>query len=136
VSGIDGAILKGKAGQSATVTTTAGNYAYYDGTSMATPHVAGAAALVWSHDTGCSNADIRSALDSTAADLGPAGRDVAYGFGLVQASDAVDYLGTDCGGGGGGGGQCDFLPAGTSCEADSECCSSTCKGKPGSKTCK
>ena len=28
------------------------------------------------------------------------------------------------------------LPIGAGCEADSECCSNKCKGKPGSKTCK
>jgi len=139
VSGADGAVLEGKTGQSATVTTTIGNYAYYDGTSMATPHVAGVAALVWSHDTSCSNDQVRTALNSTAADLGAAGRDVAYGYGLVQASDAVAFLGQDCGGGGGGGGgggQCDFLPKGASCSSDDQCCSSACKGKRDSKTCK
>jgi serine protease len=138
VSGDDGAILEGKTGQSATVTTTIGNYSYYDGTSMATPHVAGVAALVWSQDISCTNSDIRSALTSTAVDLGTAGRDNAYGYGLVQASDAVDFLGADCGSGGGGGGgeQCDLLPQGASCSSDSECCSSTCKGKPGRKSCK
>jgi len=141
ISGIDGQILQGKVGLPATVTTTPGDYAYYDGTSMATPHVAGAAALVWSQDTACSNADVRSVLDSTAADLGSAGRDNAYGFGLVQAADAsVALLGLSCGGSGGGGGggdQCgDLLPLGASCSADSDCCSNTCKGKPDSKTCK
>ena len=136
VSGTDGATLEGKTGQSTTVTTTIGNYSYYDGTSMATPHVAGVAALVWSQDTACSNDQIRNALTSTAADLGAAGRDTAYGYGLVQAFDAVTFLGDDCGGGGGGGGQCDLLPQGASCSSDSECCSSTCKGKPGGKTCK
>jgi serine protease len=142
VSGTDGVNLKSRIGSSATVTTTPGNYSFYDGTSMATPHVAGAAALVWSQDTACSNADVRSALDSTAIDLGAAGRDNAYGFGLVQAADAAGaLLGLNCGGsggggGGGGGGSCDLLPTGASCSVDSECCSSTCKGKPGSRTCK
>lgn len=138
VSGIDGAILDGLIGQSATVTTTIGNYSYYDGTSMATPHVAGVAALVWSHDITCSNTQIRSALTSTAADLGTAGRDNAYGYGLVQAADAVAFLGDNCGlsGGGGGGEQCDLLPKGASCSANNQCCSGSCKGKSGRKTCK
>jgi len=136
VSGVDGAILEGKTGLTATVTTTIGNYSYYDGTSMATPHVAGVAALVWSQDTSCSNTDIRGALTSSAMDLGTAGRDNAYGYGLVQASDAVVSLGTDCGGGGGGGGQCELSPKGASCSSDAECCSNSCKGKSGSKTCK
>jgi len=144
ISGDDGNYLIANGlGQPATVTTTIGNYSYYDGTSMATPHVAGAAALVWSQDTACSNADVRSALDSTAIDLGADGRDIAYGFGLVQAVEARDALlalncgGGSGGGGGGGGDQCgDLLPLGAACSADSECCSSTCKGKPGSQTCK
>jgi hypothetical protein len=34
----------------------------------------------------------------------------------------------------GGGGSCD--PAGASCTSNSECCSNSCKGKPGSKTCR
>ncbi|MDX2427322.1 MAG: S8 family serine peptidase [Xanthomonadales bacterium] len=133
ISGTDGAVLGGKLGQSATITNTAGHYAYYDGTSMATPHVAGVAALVWSHDLSCTNADIRNALASTAFDLGTAGRDNAYGYGLVQAEDAV--LGLDCGGGGGGG-QCDLLPQGAACSDGAQCCSGNCKGKRGAKTCK
>ena len=48
---------------------------------------------------------IRNALAATAEDLGDAGRDNAYGFGLVQAADAVTYLDDNgCGGSGGGGG--------------------------------
>ncbi len=136
VSGDDGSALLGRLGQASTVTTDVGNYAYFDGTSMATPHVSGVAALVWSQDASCSNNDIRSVLTSTAVDLGPAGRDNAYGFGLVQAADAVTALGTDCGGGGGSGGGCTLLPVGASCTADSQCCSSKCKGPSGGKTCK
>ncbi len=140
VSGDDGATLIGLTTQSTTVTTAVGNYAYFDGTSMATPHVSGVAALVWSKDPGCSNNDIRSVLDSTAKDLGATGRDNAYGFGLVQAADAVFELGDDCGGGGGGGGDsgdsCTLLPVGASCTADSACCSGKCKGRSGGKTCK
>ena len=97
ISGEDGAALSAAVGQSATVTVNAGNYAYFDGTSMATPHVAGVAALVWSNHPAKSNSDIRAALGATAADLGPAGRDVAYGYGLVQAKAASDFL---AGGGG------------------------------------
>lgn len=73
------------------------NYEYYDGTSMATPHVSAVAALIWSADPTATNAEVRQALTATARDLGPAGRDHAYGYGLVQAADALAYLG---GGGG------------------------------------
>ena len=98
ISGEDGqSLLLGALGQTAGVTVAAGNYAYYDGTSMATPHVSGVAALVWSHNPDWTNAQIRQALQSTAQDLGASGRDNAYGYGLVQAKAALDALG---GGGG------------------------------------
>ncbi len=104
VSDTDGAAMLGKLGQSTTVTIGAGNYAYFDGTSMATPHVSGVAALVWSHHLNCSASEIRNALSATAEDLGAAGRDDFYGYGLVQAKDAVDYLTANpCNGGDGGG---------------------------------
>ena len=67
--------------------------AYYDGTSMATPHVSGVAALVWSHCPGCANTEIRLALQTSARDLGEEiGKDDTYGYGLVQAKAALDYL--------------------------------------------
>ena len=68
-------------------------YEYYDGTSMATPHVSAVAALIWSKYPTLTNVQIRNAMTSTAMDLGAAGRDVYYGFGLVQAKDALDLLG-------------------------------------------
>lgn len=107
VSDTDGQAMLGQLGTLASVSIGEGNYAYFDGTSMATPHVAGVAALVWSHYPQCSNLQIRAALRTTAQDLGVAGRDDAYGYGLVQAKAAVDYLAANgCGGAGGGGGGC------------------------------
>ncbi len=70
-------------------------YRTWDGTSMATPYAAGVAALVWSHHDTCSANQVRQALTQTATDLGDAGRDDAYGFGLVQAQAASDYLTTE-----------------------------------------
>lgn len=77
----------------AQVSTAGGpGYANYDGTSMATPHVAGVAALVWSANPAWTNKQIRNALGATAEDLGTAGRDTSYGYGLVRAKAALDYL--------------------------------------------
>jgi len=67
-------------------------YESWDGTSMATPHVSGVAALIWSANLGWTNVEIRDAMNATALDLGAAGRDNAYGYGLVQAYDALQLL--------------------------------------------
>lgn len=84
-------------------TGSQGNYGTMSGTSMASPHVAGVAALVWSHHSSCSAAQIRNALNDSAQDLGTSGRDVRFGYGLVKAKDAIDYLTTNgCDGSGGG----------------------------------
>lgn len=80
------------------LTKPASGYDHFDGTSMATPHVSAVAALVWSSDTTRSNVDIRNALTQTALDLGAAGRDNAYGYGLVQAHSAWQFLGGAGGG--------------------------------------
>ena len=65
-------------------------YWFFQGTSMATPHVAGVAALVISKGViGPDN--VRAALENTAEDLGTAGRDNTYGWGLVDASAAVKW---------------------------------------------
>ena len=74
------------------ISTVPGGFAVSNGTSMASPHVAGVAALVWSHFPSCSSYDIRDALRSTAMDLTGAGRDYNTGYGMVQAKDAMDYL--------------------------------------------
>jgi subtilisin family serine protease len=84
--------MKTQLGSSATVTVKASNYAYFDGTSMATPHVSAVAALVWSYFPTCTGAQIRTSLDNSALDLGAAGRDVHYGYGLVQAKAAYDRI--------------------------------------------
>lgn len=91
-SDTDGAALLGKLGQSATVSVSAWNYAYFDGTSMATPHVSAVAALVWSKNLGCTAAQLRTSLNASAEDLGTAGRDTKYGFGLVRAKAAHDRI--------------------------------------------
>jgi len=93
-SDTEGAAMLGQLGQTATIGITATNYAYYDGTSMATPHVSAVAALVWSYFPTCTNEQIRSTLNKSALDLGTPGRDNYYGYGLVQAKAAYDRLAT------------------------------------------
>jgi subtilisin family serine protease len=56
---------------------------------MAAPHVSGAAALVIAAHPGWSNTQVRSRLTGTATDLGAAGRDSYYGYGLVNAAAAA-----------------------------------------------
>jgi subtilisin family serine protease len=69
-----------------------GDIALGSGTSMASPHVAGAAALVMSAGVLDATA-VRNLLTGTAEDLGAAGRDNLFGFGLVNAAAAVAAAG-------------------------------------------
>jgi len=84
--------MRAQLGQSATVAVRPTSYAYFDGTSMATPHVSAVAALVWSYFPTCTGSQIRNSLNKSALDLGAAGRDTKFGFGLVQAKTAYDRI--------------------------------------------
>jgi len=66
------------------------SYAYSTGTSMAAPHVAGVAALMWSKYPTLTNHEVRDILTHTADDLGPDGFDQYYGYGKVNAMNATD----------------------------------------------
>lgn len=88
-------LLYNKLGKVTAVTSTVmggSSYGSWSGTSMAAPHVAGAAALVWSCKPDASNTEVRDALINTALDLGTAGRDDYFGYGLVQAFTACSSL--------------------------------------------
>ncbi len=65
------------------------DYDYFSGTSMSTPHVTGTAALVMYYDSSLTAAQVRSKMQLTALDLGDVGRDVKYGYGLVDARKAT-----------------------------------------------
>lgn len=85
--------LANKSGQSASMAKEGGiDWEYYNGTSMATPHVSAVAALVWSYHPSCTAAEIRDVLGQTAQDLDVAGRDNKTGFGLVKTQAAIDAL--------------------------------------------
>ena len=68
------------------------DYGTISGTSMATPHVAGVAALLWSAFPQLEASDISTALEESATDLGSPGRDNQFGHGLVNALAAFEYL--------------------------------------------
>jgi serine protease len=65
---------------------------YLEGTSMAAPHVSAVAALLFAVSPSASAIQVRQAIEATARDLGPAGRDNDFGYGLVQAAAALALL--------------------------------------------
>lgn len=76
-------------------TVPGGGYGYLTGTSQAAPHVAGVAALLLSagitddNGNGTVADEVRQRLAATARDLGDPGRDVSFGYGLVDAARSV-----------------------------------------------
>ena len=67
-------------------------YCYLTGTSMATPHVSGLAALLWSFDHSLSADRVRDVIQSTADDLGAPGRDDYFGHGRINAGRALESI--------------------------------------------
>ena len=136
LSQADGLAALASAGSTGNVLSGYGDgYAAMDGTSMATPHVSGVAGLLWAQFPGATNADIRDAMNATATDLGAAGRDNAYGYGLVNAGAAYDHLAA---GGGGGGGGTDPEVCGDGVDNDgdgaTDCDDSDCSSDPSCDT--
>jgi len=80
-------------GESILSTTPGDSYASWSGTSMATPPVAGVAALVISRFPSWTNSDVRMVLQDTAKDLGPTGWDEHYGFDKVDAREDANHVG-------------------------------------------
>ena len=78
-------------------TYTGGLYMTLSGTSMATPHAAGVAAIIADLNPTANAATLRSKLDAAVDDLGAAGRDSSFGFGRVNLCKAA-------------GGSCSYTP--------------------------
>ncbi len=68
-----------------------GGYRSWAGTSMATPHVAGVAALVKAQWADIGATELRCLLYATSDDIGDPGRDIYTGFGRVNAFRALTY---------------------------------------------
>ena len=64
-------------------------YYYMSGTSMATPHVVGLAALIRSYHPTYTADQVEEAMERTAVDLGTPGRDDYFGYGRIQADEAI-----------------------------------------------
>lgn len=72
-------------GVSVKSTLLSGGYGTKTGTSQASPHVAGLAALTLEDNSGFNPGQIRSDMQANATDLGDPNRDYLYGYGLIVA---------------------------------------------------
>lgn len=66
------------------------NYDQLEGTSMATPFVAGLAALIWAQDGSLSPDEVQQTIQTTAVDLGTEGWDPDYGWGRINVLAALE----------------------------------------------
>jgi subtilisin family serine protease len=70
-----------------------GNYVgNFNGTSSATPHVAGLMGLLLSADPNLRSWEVEEIIKRSADDFGPAGRDEEFGFGRINCRRALDML--------------------------------------------
>lgn len=76
-------------GESVLTLVKGGSYGYWSGTSFSSPITAGLAALIYSVNPAFTPAQVEGIIESTCKDLGAAGEDSVYGFGLIQADKAV-----------------------------------------------
>lgn len=70
------------------------SYDLMTGTSMAAPHVTGALGLLFERFPYLDNAQVRDVLLTTATDLGAAGVDDVYGWGLMNLAKAIEGYGS------------------------------------------
>ncbi|MFQ5494953.1 MAG: S8 family serine peptidase [Phycisphaerae bacterium] len=114
------------------------SFASQCGTSQASPHVAGLAALLLSVDATLTPAEVRQLIRDGAIDMGPPGFDIGYGFGRVDAINSLSLLtpcvtNADCDDGDPctddvcSGGSCSNTPIG--CPPGQICSGGTCVGQ-------
>jgi len=65
------------------------NYGTYDGTSQATPHIAGVIALILEANPNLGSSSVKQILKNTVDDLGDTGEDNVYGAGVINAYNAI-----------------------------------------------
>jgi subtilisin family serine protease len=89
LSQTDGEALAASGIATATVHNIAMAWNYDSGTSMATPHVSGVAALIFGKNPNLTPDQVETILERTATDLGVPNYDTTYGWGLVNAQAAL-----------------------------------------------
>jgi serine protease len=77
-----------------TYPTSLGGYAVMSGTSMASPHAAAVAALLKGYHPALTPDQVERAMETSAIDLGTAGKDTDYGYGRIDAAAALAAVST------------------------------------------
>jgi subtilisin family serine protease len=88
----DGLYLKDQIDSKPTTTTllnVVGDHAMFSGTSMASPHASGVAALVTGKNPSLTPDQVRQILRTSSDDRGATGWDPLYGYGRVNARKAI-----------------------------------------------
>ncbi|MBI4225612.1 S8 family serine peptidase [Candidatus Roizmanbacteria bacterium] len=88
--GIDILSTKSSLSSICTSTTVGVNYCRLSGTSMATPHAAGLAALLLAKDSTLTVEEVRQVLRNGSEDLGVSGKDSIFGFGRINAERSMN----------------------------------------------
>jgi len=73
---------------------TTSSYVEYSGTSMATPFTAGTAALMLDANPSATSTQIKNIFSTTSIDFGPAGKDIDFGWGRLDAYAAIKAAGS------------------------------------------
>lgn len=92
MSKVDGEALVAAGSGTITIGYEPDDYSGKSGTSMSSPHVAGAVALLWALAPNATPDNIVSALIATAKDLGTPGKDDLYGYGQIDMFAAAKML--------------------------------------------